>query len=126
MPRKDTPCSTCPKYALWKDSAYPYLGLHPKNLIYVTMYYLACGETRVGTMDGAYLLRTLNPERAIHVLNLYADYFPTIKHMQWAYETLWEIDRIVTDVRSTEENQKRKIAQQTMENKQRSQQARRR
>lgn len=79
------------------------------------LYFLACGETRVGTFDGAYLQRTLDADVAIRVIDMYRDKFPTIQHRQWAFEALWEIDKIATEVRGKEEQVQRKIKAKSQE-----------
>lgn len=116
-PPKPTPCQTCPKFKLWRNSSYPYLGLHPKNILYIHLYYFACGDERLATMDGLYLMGTLDIIKADKALEYFADFFPTKYHRRWALEALWEIDKIASDVRGAAEAAQRLIAQRTAENK---------
>lgn len=118
MPRIEPPCPKCPKFLLHPDKTNgPYLGVHPKNQLIVHLYKMACGDIRVGTFDGAYLLGSLTPEAAMAVMAMYDDQFPTLQSQREAWEMMWLIDKVATATRAKEEDNARKAARQAAQAK---------
>lgn len=101
------PCHRCPKHKLDPD----HFGLDPRNQLSVKLYLMAAAEQRVGTMAGAFLLRTLNVSDAIAVLDEYREQFPTWLHRQRTLESMLALDRVATRVISEKEELERKRAE---------------
>lgn len=99
-----TPCRRCPKFKLYPEN----YGLHPANDLAVDLYYKAAGDVRVGTMDGAHLLRTLSIQDVQVVLDEFDDEFPTDLHRQNVFEKILLIDHVARSVRAKDEEQQRK------------------
>ena len=101
------PCQKCPKWKLYPDN----WGLDPRNELSVHLYRMASADHRVGTMSGAFLLRTTSIEDVRGVLDEYDRCFPTWLHRQRAFEAIMGINRVATQLRAEDEEVERKRAE---------------
>jgi hypothetical protein len=100
-----TPCAKCPKSKLLDDPRR--FGLLPENELIVHLYRMASSDQRVGTMAGAFLIRSLSLQDAITIVDQYQDRFPTYLQRRHATELLMMLDRVATEVRSKAEESER-------------------
>jgi len=108
-----TPCGTCEKFNLLQPDPLSFVhhrGLMPANELAVQLYELASEDVRVGTMDGAYLLRTLRVGDVVKLLDEYDDYFCDDLARRETLEKVLLIDRVFTDTRSEAEEARRESA----------------
>jgi hypothetical protein len=68
---------------------------------------MASSDQRVGTMAGAFLIRSLSLQDAITIVDQYQDRFPTYLQRRHATELLMMLDRVATEVRSKAEESER-------------------
>ena len=107
-----TPCDICPKNRLWPDDGSKPLpgstrGLHPDNELAVRLYYYARDVQRVGTFDGAPLMRTITLPGVQVILDEFAEYMPTWMARQNMLTKILILDEVATDVLFKDEESKR-------------------
>lgn len=98
-----TPCHVCPKHKLFPSN----WGLNPANELAVEIYRHCEEEQRVGTFEGAALVRTITVSGLKLMLDEYEPFFAHWLDRHNTMKKVLAIDRVATQKRFDEEERVR-------------------